>query len=215
MRDLESKRIGTFEVKSGKVRISDPCYELDTWCAGTINKVRKGVWQAEVIKSDEGSWGNRCAVLLAYHKDFTVDHDDGRFINQDIDVGVDSGQAGIFDLKHFKDDGIVANVERVGGEPICADEPWYSICCDRTLSEEGAGIIPFGCVSSSGYGDGSYICSTITDTYNPKCEVVAIKIDFGIIEEVEECYNCGNEFNAGELIDGLCDNCCEDEEDED
>ena len=35
-RDLVSNSLGEFEVTSGVLRVSDPCYERDTWCAGTI-----------------------------------------------------------------------------------------------------------------------------------------------------------------------------------
>jgi len=187
MKTITKKKLGSFEVKSGKVRITDPCYKLDTWCAGTL-KVKKGDWEVEVIKSDEGDWGNRCAVLLAWHSDYPVDFEDGKF-EEEFEIGVDSGQAGIFDLKYYKDDQIVAKTKRICKDKlhrVCVDEPWYSICCDRTLSEIGAGVIPFGCVSSSGYGDGGYICSSIRDTYSPKFPVIAIKIDFGVIENEDD-----------------------------
>jgi len=180
---LTTTELGSFDITSGEARISDPCYKVDEWCAGTIDKVKYGKWDAYVIKSDEGEWGNRCAVLIAVHEDYTIDADDPNFETADIDVGVDSGQAGIFDLSFFKDDESVADTKRIASDAgrICEDEPWYSICCDRTLSEVGAGVIPFGCVSSSGYGDGSYECSVVRDTHSPECEVVAIKIDFGVI----------------------------------
>ena len=32
--------------------------------------------------------------------------------------------------------------------------------CDITLSRMHAGVMPFGAVSSSGFGDGSYVCYT-------------------------------------------------------
>lgn len=33
---------------------------------------------------------------------------------------------------------------------------WYSHCCDLTLGKQQAGVILYGVVSSSGYGDGYY-----------------------------------------------------------
>ena len=33
---------------------------------------------------------------------------------------------------------------------------WYSHCCDLTLGKQQAGVIPYGVVFSSGYGDGCY-----------------------------------------------------------
>ena len=37
---------------------------------------------------------------------------------------------------------------------------WYNHACDITLSEMSAGVMPYGVVSSSGFGDGSYVCHT-------------------------------------------------------
>ena len=37
---------------------------------------------------------------------------------------------------------------------------WYNHACDITLSEMSAGVMPYGVVSSSGFGDGSYVCYT-------------------------------------------------------
>ena len=34
--------VGRFEIKSSKVLVSDPCYQLDTWCNGIVNNVRNG-----------------------------------------------------------------------------------------------------------------------------------------------------------------------------
>jgi hypothetical protein len=176
------KPLGAFEITCGEARISDPCYELGTWCAGTIMPVKNGVWHSYVVRSDENDWGIRCAMLVAYNTETgKVHQEDHRFEKQRFEVGVDSGQAGIFDAKHFKDDESVKGCERTGNEhPICEDEPFYSICCDRTLSDIGAGVIPYGVVSSSGYGDGGYDCYAIRDDDN---EIIAICIDFGLLHE--------------------------------
>ncbi len=173
---MRATEVGTFEVESGEVRVSDPCYEIDTWCAGTLENVKKGTWIAKVIHS-----GGRCAILVAHHKDNPIKYDSDKFIAEGFEVGVDSGQAGIFDQEYFKNDEIVKGVKRIGKkkDQICVDEPWYSVCCDRTLQKTGAGVIPFGCVSSSGWGDGGYECSTV----KTNDEITAIKIDFAILED--------------------------------
>lgn len=51
-------------------------------------------------------------------------------------------------------------------------EPWYNANCD--ILSKMAGVIPYGTVSSSGFGDGSYYCYYIEDN----SEIVAIKIVF-------------------------------------
>ena len=178
----ETLNLGSMEIVSGAVRVSDPCYDTDTWCSGEIKNVKNGNWDCKVIRFDEEDWGIRCGYLIVSHRTaYSLSLDDLRWEEQEITVGVDSGQAGIFDKKYFRDDNNVENVKRhVPDNAICTDEPWYSICCDRTLRKESAGTIPNGCVSSSGFGDGSYTCSIIKDVKEE--EVVGIMIDFGLDE---------------------------------
>ena len=179
MQKTETIDLGNFQMQSDVARVTDPCYEKDTWCAGTVGPILKGDWMANVIKKDSGSWGVRCSAIVAHHLDHSYrEPSDPDWERQDIDVGVDSGQAGIFDEDYFKDDTSVEGCERGREGGICIDEPFYSICCDRTLSDIGAGVIPYGCVSSSGFGDGSYNCSVIKEDD----KVVAIMIDFGLEE---------------------------------
>lgn len=196
---MKEIKLGTFKVESGEVRISDPCYKKDTWCAGVLKNVKKGTWIARAWAFDEGSWGERIGYLIAVNEDYRFRFDDPRE-DTGIDVGVDSGQAGIFDEKYYKDDSVFADKtekNRKYGEAICADDIWYSWVCDITLAEPNAGVIPFGCVSSSGYGDGSYNCSVIKE----KGKIVAVVIDYGLEnreedeEEIEEDEELEDEQN--------------------
>lgn len=179
--------IEQFEVVSGKVQITDPGYDKTIWCAATIENVKNGKWNAYANQKDAGDgWGTRCTELMVWHSDYqqkVVSLMKALLVTEEI--GVDSGQAGVFDSKFFKDDKSVEGVERQrNGEVICEDEPFYSMCCDRTLSETGWGTIPYGAVSSSGYGDGGYRAFVFRDTYSPGGPVVGIKIVF--IDETEE-----------------------------
>lgn len=171
--------LGTFEVESGRLMISDPCYHKGTWCQGELKNVRNGSWNATVVETNEGEWGVRCAELIATHVNAP---NIGRiWAKQDIDVGVDSGQAGIFDSEHYRlnDD---ENDYEYQGDKLTPNDPWYCMCCDRTLNSPGAGVIPFGVVSSSGFGDGSYRCFVREEND----EIVAVKIIFITGEEDEE-----------------------------
>ena len=38
----------SFEVKSGALRVTDPCYDMETWCAGTLESVKNGKWFAQL-----------------------------------------------------------------------------------------------------------------------------------------------------------------------
>ena len=68
-RNCEFIDLGEFEMTSPVMRVSDPCYERDVWCCGTVDHCKLGTWEAGVLKTDEGEWGTRCAVLAVRHKD--------------------------------------------------------------------------------------------------------------------------------------------------
>ena len=148
--NVKVKELGSFECKTGTFVVSDPCYGEAVWCRGELTNVRKGKWQAFAIIEDKGDWAGRVVQLHAAHEETRPVFAEGSIEGKKADfvVGVDSGQAGIFDKDHYKGGH--------SGDKECDD--WYKLCCDKTLSEAQAGVIPFGVVSSSGYGDGSYAC---------------------------------------------------------
>jgi len=148
--------IGTFECDSGVLRVTDPCYSKETWCAGTVANCRKGTWIAEIERQNCGSWGNRIARLTVTHElGGTGPDEDAGF-----EVGVDSGQAGVFDDRHYPDD--------------TDDSPFYDECCRLTLAKAGAGALSFGVVSSSGFGDGSYTAKVRRDA-GGKCYRICVE----------------------------------------
>ena len=96
------------------VVISDPCYDLLPWCCGVLENVKPGTWHTKAENININGWGDRCSALIAWHESVEEpDKDD--FEKTDINVGVDSGQAGIYDYKHYKI--IKDDRER--------DEQWY------------------------------------------------------------------------------------------
>ena len=153
-----------------KVMVSDPCYGLNTWCQGVLENVLPGTYDCEVEYSDEGDWGTRVAAIEVTHQDY-----DGiiRFEPEDFEVGVDSGQAGIFDYdyycKYHTDDDV--------------NDDWYDKVCKITLAKNQAGTIDdLGLVSSSGFGDGGYTCYIARERNG---YIVAIRIEF-ITDEDDE-----------------------------
>lgn len=157
--------LGEFEVTSGRLRVTDPCYNKDTWCAGVLD-VLNGTWGAFVETSDEGGWGVRVASINIFNKEY--EHKAHSWSLTNIDVGVDSGQAGFFDDAKYPED-------------PHQDDAFYDSVCDLTLGPNSGGVLPFGAVSSSGYGDGGYSCYV---SY-VNGEIVAAKIVF-IGDESEE-----------------------------
>lgn len=171
-----AKLLGQFECTTGVLVISDPCYDLDTWCMGEIEKAKKGIWKAFVVMNDSGGWGVRCAELIALHEELSPQLMSQLYWEKSsIDVGVDSGQAGIFDKSSFKNDSLIKEDPHFSRNHANeAGERWYAACCDITLSDDQAGVLPGGAVSSSGYGDGMYDCFIV----KKGDEVVGVKIVF-------------------------------------
>jgi len=123
-------KLNHFSVSSGQLVIGDPCYRPRALPAV------KGRWTAHVTKSDEGDWGIRVSRAIVHHVDY--DPSSPRIKSAVVDFCVDSGQAGVFDASTY------------GGDAF------YERCCSATLSEERAGFVDGGFVTSSGYGDGGY-----------------------------------------------------------
>lgn len=115
---LEREFISTIEL-SDKVRVSDPCYDMETWCAATLENVLPGRYQCFTQRVDQGDWGVRIGNIEVRHKEHL---DIEPTEEMDIDVGVDSGQCGIYDLDYF-----IKNRKDKRGE-----DKWYWRVCDIT-----------------------------------------------------------------------------------
>lgn len=96
--ELPSKK-GDDIILGQEVMITDPCYDEDTWCNGKLTNVRPGTWHTKANYCNIEFWGDRCISVIAWHE--SVDQPTEWELT-DIDVGVDSGQAGIIDLAHFR-----------------------------------------------------------------------------------------------------------------
>ena len=156
-----------------KVMVSDPCYGLNTWCQGVLENVLPGIYDCEVEYSDEGAWGERVSAIEVVHTDCGI----CRYERENFVVGVDSGQAGIFDYEYY------CQYHTDDNDRNHVDDDWYDRVCDITLSDESAGTVDeCGLVSSSGYGDGAYGCWVAR---NRDGYIVAIRIEY-ITEEDEE-----------------------------
>lgn len=168
------KNVGSFKVDSGKMMVSDPCYEPGTWCQGVIENVKNGQWNASIGIVDCGSWGSRVSELVVWWDGFRLSENYYEWSKTDIDVGVDSGMAGFFDLPEFK--GRPENDEGEG---------WYDGICNQMFRDDQSedAVIAYGngVVSSSGYGDGGYDCYVAK---YPSGEIIMAKIVFISDEEL-------------------------------
>lgn len=151
-----SEKVGSFQVTSSRILISDPCYEnYSSRCSGII-EVPNGKWNAYYVRER-----NITKELTVVHSDYAYD----LFFNWEIcnfSCCVDSGQLGFYDWLEFN------------------HQYDYDKFCDLTSSKIETGTNEYGVVTSSGYGDGDYKCYT----YHEDNNVVAIKVVFD--EEYEE-----------------------------
>lgn len=112
---------------SDKVRITDPCYDMDVWCAGTLENICPGDFLCTYLYGTVGITDSisRDSVLSieVRHKDYTIDPTE---YVPEITVGVDSGQAGIFDYKEYERICLDAN----------ANDLFYDKVCNLTSNEE-------------------------------------------------------------------------------
>ena len=176
--------LGDFELTASTMRVSDPCYDRAVHCSGVISRCKRGTWNAGVLKVE--SFGHRCAALIVRHEQTSFVMDEirnGTALKAAIDLcdelpttlGVDSGQLGFFDDAFYQDVSVFNGEDTPKFE---SDDQWYAYVCDITLSRIGAGVIPYGAVSSSGYGDGGYPCYTHADKNG--------EVDFAFVVFIDE-----------------------------
>ena len=178
------------KIKLGEqVVVSDPCYDLPTWCQAVIDNVKPGTYHTSVRKHDAGTWGTRCSMVFAIHENY-VDKPHllkNQWEKTPYDIGVDSGQCGIFSKESYRNDKFKidngdGDVSFFSREPWIrkkeVGENWYVKMCSRTLGSQQWGTYDEGIVSSSGYGDGSYELFVV----KKRGQIVGFAIDFGVDE---------------------------------
>ena len=136
--------LGSFELESSKIYISDPCYEYDE---------HDNNYTLSLADAVNGRYVAMMEVDRIYHeiRSLAIKHEDYLYSEPTVfagKIGVDSGQAGFFDEAYYK--------ENQGGD---FDDPnsFYGLACSLVLSGKRGGIVHNrGVVSSSGCGDGEY-----------------------------------------------------------
>lgn len=164
------------------VIVSDPCYPIGTWCQFQLNNVLPGEYYVNVIRSKSCYDDNAIAALVAVHKDHIGGNIKFRTIKE-ANIVVDSGQAGIFSYKTYRNDEIFKDIpsklygtyENMMRNP---DNPsgshWFGHMTDRTLWGKDWETYDEGVVSRSGDGDGIYrLCVAKKNN-----QVVGIAIDY-------------------------------------
>ena len=125
-----------------EVVVSDPCYDLPTWCQAVVKNVLPGNYRTLVVKNDEGDWGIRCSRLIAIHEDYAHQDEKFRWSRYPASIGVDSGQAGIFSIETYRKDELAEQMGQGDGEGFGSGwateegDKWYERICTRTLGKE-------------------------------------------------------------------------------
>lgn len=192
----------TFKIGSGKMVVTDPCYTIPTWCQGIIENVKNGVWSVDAETETNGRVKSfYCYNNEAYIKNSNIVYLAYKAPHLPFVVGVDSGQAGFFDLEHYRNDNSIGDSRLSTYITIEEDgDKFYSACCYCTTKDdnnhgEQFGTIPYGAISSSGYGDGSYICQGEKDPFTG--EYIALVITF-----IEDDNDDNDEFQDEEFVEG-------------
>lgn len=115
-----------FIALDNKVMVSDPCYGMNTWCQGVVDNVLKGNYKCTVETSDEGEWGRRVSAIKVVHEDYVKKFLE--YSKENFEVGVDSGQAGIFDYEYYK------KYHSDDNEAEHVNDDWYWRVCEITES---------------------------------------------------------------------------------
>lgn len=169
-----SLELGTFNISSGKVLITDPCYDKDCVYQAKLDNVKCGAWFARVVIQEE----DRVSRLVAMHQNYQKPRG-LTWKNVSYDIGVDSGMAGMFDTNVYRDDSLVKETPRFISENGFipwkdSGDVWFAMCADAVhYSNNSGGVLTGGCVSGTGYGDGVYKAEALR---NGDGEVVGIRI---------------------------------------
>lgn|SRR5574344_2115813 len=141
---MKNKKI--IEIKDGAY-LTDPCYNITTWCQQLLNNVKGGKWVVDYEFNDE----TEQVVLSLAHEDYGMDifnnYDE---IKDSALLGVDSGTIGIFDKKYYEKYHYNNTI----------DDSWYEnkVCYFTQELRRGANIIDGkGVWVNTSYGDGEYI----------------------------------------------------------
>lgn len=200
-------KLGQFNQQSTSMVVTDPSYE-DLILGVIHNNVRPGVWHAFLkrflyLDKQLNIRDQRNAGLYIFHDSvYTYNYgapDQTKIdamlaqlrYEDDGDVSVDTGQAGFYDLKFFNQDNSVKLMPvhpfDVGNNK---ESRFYAANMYATEIGLEANVLPYGVVSRSGWGDGSYIASFYTQRKTN--DVVAATLEF-IADHEEDCVNSDEE----------------------
>jgi hypothetical protein len=176
----------SFLLNSGMLAITDPS-NPDIKDALVLS-AKKGEWNCFVETSefivskitiqsehiDETEYALAMAMLLGKSS---------LFDETETSVSSESMQIGFFDSIFYRNNESVEGLDRISNKIISEDEPWYSFCCDRSLSKEKWGVIPYGCVAMV-CSDGNYKVTYFTNNSG-----IVVKVEIDLSKTIDQIDN--------------------------
>ena len=205
---MKTKRykLGEIELKDS-VYVSDPCYDTETWCQALVENLKPGKYIGYMKKADFGPGGFggiRVTDIWITHTDYPHLYP-VKILDPNIDIGVDSVQAGIYDEEYYEKHHIPKLDEHwydeqfeliyyydTNGNDFMEPYPVMNKKTNKLewvypdpKQERRLGIVmdEKGIVCLSGFGDGSY------DLYarkNKEGQIIGLRINFINIHEDDE-----------------------------
>ena len=138
MKNSEIIKVGSLNIPKGRIDITDPCYEQDSYRNGIRDyPIESGNYNCYAIIKNCGKWGKRVSELMLLKDEYKKVPVFDEYIGY---TGVDSGLAGFFitPKKDYSDDEWVKFCDELG-----PDNPTIKLTGEQFFS-------------SSGFGDGEY-----------------------------------------------------------
>lgn len=108
-----------------KLVVSDPCYTLNTWCMAVLENVLSGKYRCYMSCIDDN-----VSKILVIHEGYNVDEETIN-VEEPVDIGVDSGQAGFYNYEYFKQYSDMRNLDEMRWR-----KEYYTPICDLTYHTE-------------------------------------------------------------------------------
>ncbi|MDX1259173.1 SMI1/KNR4 family protein [Exiguobacterium sp. K1] len=147
----QAYRLGRFMVEGNELIVTDPYYGLEeeTDLQLMLSNVKSGSWTAAIIYTED-EWVKQLLVFEGDKKR------SGKWHRQEQPIGVDSALAGIFDGTAYRQH------QAMEFETVVS-------------ADDQAGIVSFGVVSTSGFGDGLY---DVDIQYDISRQIIGVRVNF-------------------------------------
>ena len=203
---MKTKRykLGEIELKDS-VYVSDPCYDPGTWCQALVDNLKPGKYIGYMKKADFGPGGLggiRVTDIWITYTDYLHLYP-VKILDETINIGVDSGQAGIYDKEYYEkyhipeldehwydeEFNLIFDYDIEGNEYI---KPYYEmnektfeikLISSEQERRDGIALDKKGIVSFSGFGDGSY---NLYARKNKEGQIIGLRINFINLHEEDD-----------------------------